>query len=73
MDNGFGWDGIGEAKVIGGSHAIDQYPDLIAARDGINNRLRIGGAVLRYEAIEAQLVVEAAIDAAESSLFDETL
>ena len=73
MNNGFGRDSIGKAKVIGGGHAVNQYPDLISARDDINNRLRIGGAVLRYEAIEAQLVVEAAIDAAESSLFDETL
>ena len=45
MDDDLGGDRVGETKVVGGSHAIDQDTNLIAAGDCLNhlagNRLSV--------------------------------
>jgi hypothetical protein len=37
MDHDLRRHGIGEAEVVGGSHAVDQHPDLVAARDRVDH------------------------------------
>lgn len=73
MDDCLRWYRIREAQIVGGGHAIDKHPDLIAARNSINNGFRIGGAVLLCQAIIPRLVVKPAIDAAQAAPFDEAL
>lgn len=73
MNDCLRWHGIREAEIVGGGHAIDQHPDLVAARNGIDNGFRIGGAILLRKAVIPGLVVKPAIDTAQTTPFDEAL
>ncbi len=60
--------GIGETKIVGGGHAIDQDAGLVAARQRIDDGTRIRVRCLAREAVECRFVIEAARDSAHVAI-----
>lgn len=73
MDDCLRWYRIRETQVVGGGHAIDKHPNLVAARNGIDDGFRIGGTVLLSKAVVPGLVIQSAINAAQAAPFYEAL
>ena len=63
MDDDLRRNGIGEAKVVGRGHSVDQYPDLVAPSDGVDHPSRIGRVVLPGEGVRLWPVIETVVDA----------
>lgn len=57
VDDDLGGDRVGEAKVVGGSHAVDQDAYLIAAGDRLDHLAWISGIRRLGEAVEIRLVI----------------
>ena len=65
VHNDFGGNGVGEAQIVRGSHAVDKHPRLVAAPDGVDDGARVGRIWLLGEFVEPGLIVKAAIDPSE--------
>ena len=63
MHHNLSWHSVAKAKVVGGCHAIDQHPGLIAPRDGLDHATIIRDRHLPSELVTARLVIETAIEA----------
>ena len=69
VHNDFGGNGVGEAQIVRGSHAVDKHPRLVAAPDGGDDGAGIGRIWLLGEFVEPGLIVKAATIRLRASAF----
>ena len=65
MDHYLRRDCVGEAEIVGGSHAIDEHADLVSPSHGVDHLTRIGRIALSREPIDLRSVIKSVVDAAD--------
>jgi hypothetical protein len=73
MHHDFGRNCVSQAQIVRCGHAIDKHPGLVASRDSVDDRARVGGIGSLGKLVEARLIVEPAINSPEASAFRQPL